>query len=146
MQVKAVQSVEGAAAGQRAAMAESAGLGKRDYVPLFIAIFVDFCLLLVSIGRPMNRFVSVKKSMLEAQQGPVYQILERFHDVHGDRDLKRQFELFKEGMGLARFCDTKLNEVQKSVEVVLKESGEEWKTEAFLTETDDDGSGDDDRD
>lgn len=58
--------------------------------------------------------------------------------------LERQFELFKEGMGLARFCDTKLNEVQKSVEIVLKESGEEWKTEPFESEAD--GSGDDDRD
>ena len=34
---------------------KAAGLSKRDYVPLAIAIFVDICLLLVSIGRPMNR-------------------------------------------------------------------------------------------
>lgn len=60
--------------------------------------------------------------------------------------LERQFELFKEGMGLARFCDTKLNEVQKSVEIVLKESGEEWKTEPFESEAEEDGKGDDDRD
>lgn len=45
--------------------------------------------------------------------------------------LERQFELFKEGMTLARFCDAKLKEVQKSVELVLKESGEEWKTVPF---------------
>ncbi|HLN93377.1 MAG TPA: exodeoxyribonuclease VII small subunit, partial [Thermoanaerobaculia bacterium] len=45
--------------------------------------------------------------------------------------LERQFDLFKEGMTLARFCDAKLKEVQKSVELVLKESGEEWKTVAF---------------
>lgn len=45
--------------------------------------------------------------------------------------LERQFELFKEGMTLARFCDGKLKEVQKSVELVLKESGEEWKTVPF---------------
>jgi exodeoxyribonuclease VII small subunit len=60
--------------------------------------------------------------------------------------LERQFELFKEGMGLARFCDTKLNEVQKSVEIVLKESGEEWKTEPFGPEAEEDGNGDDNRD
>ena len=59
--------------------------------------------------------------------------------------LERQFELFKEGMGLARFCDAKLNEVQKSVEIVLKESGEEWKTESFASEEEDEG-GDDDGD
>ena len=52
--------------------------------------------------------------------------------------LERQFELFKEGMGLARFCDTKLNEVQKSVEIVLKESGDEWKTASFEAEAEED--------
>jgi exonuclease VII small subunit len=34
-------------------------------------------------------------------------------------------------MALARFCDAKLKEVGKSVELVLKESGEEWKTVPF---------------
>jgi exodeoxyribonuclease VII small subunit len=48
-----------------------------------------------------------------------------------DLGLESQFELFKEGMTLARFCDAKLKEVQKSVELVLKESGEEWKTVPF---------------
>jgi exodeoxyribonuclease VII small subunit len=45
--------------------------------------------------------------------------------------LERQFELFQEGMSLARFCDGKLTDVQKSVEVVLKESASEWKTAPF---------------
>ena len=45
--------------------------------------------------------------------------------------LERQFELFQEGMALARFCDGRLTEVQKSVEVVLKESAGEWKTAPF---------------
>jgi exodeoxyribonuclease VII small subunit len=45
--------------------------------------------------------------------------------------LERQFELFSEGMALARFCDGKLSEVQKSVEVVLKDAAGEWKTAAF---------------
>ena len=45
--------------------------------------------------------------------------------------LERQFELFQEGMALARFCDGKLSEVQKSVEVVLKEAAGEWKTAPF---------------
>ena len=56
--------------------------------------------------------------------------------------LEKQFALSKEGMGLARFCDAKLTEVQKSVEIVLKESGEEWKTAPFEEE---DGGDDDDR-
>ena len=45
--------------------------------------------------------------------------------------LEKQFELFQEGMSLARFCDGKLNDVQKSVEMVLKESAGEWKTAPF---------------
>ena len=48
--------------------------------------------------------------------------------------LERQFELFQEGMALARFCDKKLAEVERSVELVLKSSGEEWKTEPFEEE------------
>ncbi|MEO8431959.1 MAG: exodeoxyribonuclease VII small subunit, partial [Acidobacteriota bacterium] len=51
--------------------------------------------------------------------------------------LERQFELFQEGMSLARFCDGKLTDVQKSVEIVLKESAAEWKTAPFATEEDD---------
>ena len=31
---------------------QAAGLSKRDYVPLGVAVFVDLCLLLVSIGAP----------------------------------------------------------------------------------------------
>lgn len=61
-----------------------------------------------------------------------------------DRGLERQFALFQEGMELARFCDRKLAEVEKSVEIVLKESTEEWKTEPFQTGRDAD-SDDDDR-
>lgn len=45
--------------------------------------------------------------------------------------LEKQFELFQEGMALARFCDGKLSDVQKSVDVVLKESAGEWKTAPF---------------
>ncbi|HTO88240.1 MAG TPA: exodeoxyribonuclease VII small subunit [Thermoanaerobaculia bacterium] len=48
--------------------------------------------------------------------------------------LERQFELFQEGMALARFCDGKLSEVQKSVELVLKEAAGEWKTAPFEPE------------
>jgi exonuclease VII small subunit len=49
-------------------------------------------------------------------------------------------------MTLARFCDAKLKEVQKSVELVLKESGEEWKTVPFEGEpVSDEDSDDDDR-
>lgn len=45
--------------------------------------------------------------------------------------LEKQFELFQEGMTLARVCDRRLAEVEKSVELVLKSSEEEWKTGPF---------------
>ena len=48
-----------------------------------------------------------------------------------DRGLEEQFALFQEGMELARFCDQKLGEVEKSVEIVLKEAAGEWKTASF---------------
>jgi hypothetical protein len=103
LQRKAVQSVEGGASGQsgapaqRSAFAEqSAGLAKRDYVPLAVAIFVDLCLLLVSIGRPVNQFVGLERGMREAEEGPVYAILARFHDIHADGQAIRHFDVFRE--------------------------------------------------
>ena len=60
-----------------------------------------------------------------------------------DRGLEKQFALFQEGMELARFCDAKLAEVEKSVEIVLKESAEEWKTAPF--DPDAGGEGEDGR-
>jgi len=102
LQKKAVQSVEGSGSGQagapqRAAFAEqAAGLAKRDYIPLGVAIFVDLCLLLVSIGRPMNRFVGMQRSMREAETGPVYPILARFQNIHADADAVRHFAVFQD--------------------------------------------------
>lgn len=53
-------------------------------------------------------------------------------DLEGeDHGLEEQFALFQEGMELARFCDGKLGEVEKSVEIVLKEAAGEWKTAPF---------------
>ena len=48
-----------------------------------------------------------------------------------DRGLEEQFALFQEGMELARLCDKKLGEVEKSVEVVLNDASGEWKTAPF---------------
>lgn len=100
LQKKAVQSVElqgTPGAPQRAAFAEqAAGLAKRDYVPLSVAIFVDICLLLVSIGRPMNRFVGMQAAIREAERGPVYPILSRFHAIHADDEHVKIFDVFQE--------------------------------------------------
>jgi hypothetical protein len=94
LQKKAVASLE---AGQtpKPAVIEGAGLSKRDYVPLAIAIFVDLCLLLVSMGRPVNRMQSLVPKMRQAERGPVYQILSRFTDIHKDPDIRQNFEIFR---------------------------------------------------
>jgi hypothetical protein len=74
----------------------AAGLSKRDYVPLGVAIFVDLCLLLVSIGRPINSFLHLEQDMRLAERGPVLPILARFHNIHSDDDAVKYFEVFRD--------------------------------------------------
>jgi hypothetical protein len=95
LQQRAVQSIENPAA-VRALNDEAAGLSKRDYIPLGTAVFVDLCLLLVSIGRPMNRFVATRQRMIEAERGPVFPILSRFNEIHNHEELRRTFDVFRE--------------------------------------------------
>jgi hypothetical protein len=95
LQQRAVQAIENPAK-LRALNDEAAGLSKRDYIPLGTAVFVDLCLLLVSIGRPMNRFVATRQSMLEAERGPVFPILSRFSEIHNHDETRRTFDVFRE--------------------------------------------------
>lgn len=94
LQQKAVQSVEGGP-GQRMIDAEAVGLSKRDYVPLAVALFVDLCLLLVSMGRPVNRLGGLMPRMQAAERSPVSTILSRFNDIHRDPDVRQTFEVFR---------------------------------------------------
>lgn len=97
LQKKAVQSVsEASTNGQAAPSASiSAGLSQRDYIPLAIAAFVDLCLLLVSMGRPMNRLNSLVPIMREAERGPMIKILSRFNEIHRDPEIRQNFEVFR---------------------------------------------------
>lgn len=95
LQQKAVQSIDNPAA-LHALNAEAVGLSTRDYIPLGVAVFVDLCLLLVSIGRPMNRFVATRQSMIEAERGPVFPILSRFSEIHNHDGMRRTFDVFRE--------------------------------------------------
>ncbi len=94
LQQKAVQLVEPGRA-PVALSQEGAGLSRRDYIPLAIAFFVDLCLFLVSIGRPVNRLHGLMPKMREAERGPVIEILSRFNDIHRDREVRESFELFR---------------------------------------------------
>lgn len=99
LQKKAIQSVEApsssAAVAARHALAEQPGLSKRDYVPLAIALFVDLCLLLVSMGKSHDRLEGLVPKMRAAERGPVIQILSRFNEIHRDRQIRENFELFR---------------------------------------------------
>jgi hypothetical protein len=95
LQQRAVQSIENPSA-VHALNDQAAGLSKRDYIPLGVAVFVDLCLLLVSIGRPMNRFVATRQRMIEAERGPVFPILSRFSEIHNHEEMRRTFDVFRE--------------------------------------------------
>src|SRR4029079_18808928 len=95
LQQRAVQSIENPGT-VRTLNNEAVGLSKRDYIPLGVAVFVDLCLLLVSIGRPMNRFVATRQRMIEAERGPVFPILSRFSEIHNHEDMRRTFDVFRE--------------------------------------------------
>jgi hypothetical protein len=82
--------------GRRGVAEQAAGLTKRDYVPLGVAIFVDLCLLLVSIGRPINSFLHLEQDMRLAERGPVLPILARFHNIHSDDAAVKYFEVFRD--------------------------------------------------
>ena len=70
------------------------GLNERDYLPLAIALFVDFCLLLVSINRPMDRLKSLVPVMKDARDGPISGILSSFHATHFT-GMREEFSLFQ---------------------------------------------------
>jgi hypothetical protein len=93
LQRQAVQSA-GNIEEAKALMAQEPGLGGRDYIPLFVALFVDFCLLLVSVNRPLNRFQKLVHTVRDARDGPVGEILARFHETHLT-GLRREFEVFQ---------------------------------------------------
>ena len=65
---------------------DKAGLSDRDYIPLMIAIFVDVCILLVSVNRPFGPFFNLGQDLSRAKQrGPMQGVLETFYRVFQDQ-------------------------------------------------------------
>jgi hypothetical protein len=95
LQKKAIQSVEAPSAASKLSAGVQPGLSKRDYVPLAIAVFVDLCLLLVSMGKSHDRLSGLLPKMRAAERGPVIQILSRFNEIHRDEQIRENFELFR---------------------------------------------------
>ncbi len=55
--------------------------------------------------------------------------------------LDASLALFEEGIGLSRICQARLEEVEKRVEIVLRESGVEDRTAPFPMAEDEAGAG-----
>ncbi|MGF1622972.1 MAG: hypothetical protein ACFCUR_20470 [Rhodomicrobiaceae bacterium] len=60
-------------------------LAERDFIPLMIAIFVDLCILLVSINRPFGPFFELSRSMDAARRGTMNDYLATFYKVFQDQ-------------------------------------------------------------
>ncbi len=80
MRVKAVQSAKKP---DKSLMALKPGLGQRDYIPLFVAIFVDLCILLISLNRQVNRLQVVNSRIREAREGRFHEILTHLQEYQG---------------------------------------------------------------
>ena len=83
-------------------------------------------------GRAAARGLTFEKALERLQE-----IVSELEDPA--KGLERSLELFEEGVSLSRFCRGKIEEIQKRVEVVLKETPDGLVTEPF-----DEGSEDDD--
>ena len=69
--------------------------------------------------------------------------LERLQEIvaeleNPEKGLEASLELFEEGVGLSRFCSSRIDEIQKRVEVVLKETPDALVTEPLDDELDED--------
>ncbi len=58
-----------------------AGLGQRDYIPLFVALFVDLCILLISLNRRVNRLHVIKSQIKDAEEGHFSQVLDKLEEL-----------------------------------------------------------------
>jgi exodeoxyribonuclease VII small subunit len=69
--------------------------------------------------------------------------LERLQEIVAEledpeKGLEASLELFEEGVGLSRFCRSRIDEIEKRVEVVLRETPDALVTEPLDDELDED--------
>ena len=50
----------------------------------------------------------------------------------GELPLEETLKRYEEGVGLARFCSEKLNEVQKKIELLKKNADGQWTKKSFV--------------
>lgn len=71
--------------------------------------------------------------------------LERLQEIVAEledpeKGLEASLELFEEGVGLSRFCRLRIDEIEKRVEVVLREAPDALVTEPLDDELDEDAT------
>jgi exodeoxyribonuclease VII small subunit len=69
-----------------------------------------------------------------AQKKTFEQALERLEEISrslesGETSLEDSLKMYEEGMKLIEFCNTKLNEAQKTIQKLSKTSGGSFETE-----------------
>lgn len=62
---------------------------------------------------------SIKGEKFEASLEKLEAIVRKLED--GDLSLEESLKCFEEGMTLARVCETRLNEAQKKIEILMKD-------------------------
>ena len=73
-------------------------------------------------AKPLSRNLSFEQALERLQE-----IVAGLEDP--ERGLESSLELFEEGVSLSRLCRSKIDEIQKRVEVVLKETADSLVTE-----------------
>ena len=88
-------------------------------------------------SKPLPKNLSFEKALERLQE-----IVAALEDP--ERGLESSLELFEEGVALSRLCRSRIEEIQKRVEVVLKETPEGLVTGPLDEELEDGEDADDD--
>jgi exodeoxyribonuclease VII small subunit len=77
-----------------------------------------------------------KKKQLEQKFEDALKRLEEVLEAleHGNLNLEEALKAFEEGVGLVRFCHAKLDEVERRVELLLKDNTGKFFTKPFPEE------------
>jgi hypothetical protein len=70
------------------------GLSKRDYIPLSAAVFVDLCILLISLNRRYNNFEKLQRSVASAKAGEVGNTVLDIFEAHKNKISQEMLEIF----------------------------------------------------
>ncbi len=70
------------------------GLSKRDYIPLSAAVFVDLCILLISLNRRYDNFEKLQSSVASAEAGDIGNTVLKIFEAHKNKISEEMLEIF----------------------------------------------------